>query len=97
LNKPHQADSSCSPTGTGFTNPNGYSFTQFFVACGGVKRLAEPNIPASTCLSAASCAAIEFGKSLCNQKDHAGRLWFWILLPEQKDLGCRAGTRHPKN
>jgi len=23
-----------------------------------------------------------------------GRHWFWVLLPKQKDLGCRAETRH---
>jgi len=26
--------------------------------------------------------------------DRAGRQWFWVLLPNQKDLGCRAETRH---
>ncbi len=25
-----------------------------------------------------------------------GRQWFWVLLPKQKDLGCRAETRHSR-
>ena len=56
-------------------------------------RLAESKDSASTCLSEASCATVGFSTSLPNQKDHTGRQWFWILLPKQKDLGCRAETR----
>ena len=26
-----------------------------------------------------------------------GRHWFWVLLPKQKGLGCRAETRHHQN
>lgn len=51
--------------------------------------LTESEDSASTCLSAASCAAIEFSQSLPNQKGHAGRQWLRVILPKQKGSASR--------
>ena len=67
------------------------------VACGAVMRLTESKDSASTCLSAASCAAVGFSQSLPNQKGHTGQQCFWVLLPKQKDLGRRDEPRQSFN
>ncbi|HNP31350.1 MAG TPA: hypothetical protein PKK23_20050, partial [Nitrospirales bacterium] len=44
------------------------------------------------CLSQASLPAAEFGEQRRHLPHHAEGQWFWVLLPKQKDLGCRDET-----
>ena len=57
---------------------------------------AEPNSTFQTALVRAERVAqphnLVLWQSLTGGATH-GRKWFWVLLPKQKDLGCRAETR----